>query len=147
MAAGLNTGARRAARWLLLGIASAVPLGVAAGLPKRDEPVAPPQVLVDPNAPEAPAAAASARPAAADPVTVEAGRQLYKNYCQKCHGLNMVSPGGAYFDLRHFPPDDKARFVDSVTLGKRAMPAWGGTLQAQDIDRLWAYVMSGAAPR
>ena len=81
--------------------------------------------------------------APADPALAQKGRGLYKDFCQKCHGLNMASPGGAFFDLRTFPLDDKARFVASVTNGKRAMPAWGGVLKEGDIETLWAYVTSG----
>ena len=83
--------------------------------------------------------------AAADPALAQKGRGLYKDFCQKCHGLNMVSPGGAFFDLRTFPPNDKPRFVASVMNGKRAMPAWGGVLKGDDLETLWAYVNSGQA--
>ena len=83
--------------------------------------------------------------AAADPALAQRGRGLYKDFCQKCHGLNMVSPGGAFFVLRTFPPNDKPRFVASVMNGKRAMPAWGGVLKGDDLETLWAYVNSGQA--
>lgn len=80
-----------------------------------------------------------------DPALAQKGRGLYKDFCQKCHGLNMVSPGGAFFDLRTFPLDDKPRFVASVTQGKRAMPAWGEVLKPGDLDALWAHVRAGQA--
>ena len=114
-------------------------------------------VRAAPDAPlPAPAEAAGSSPAsadalpapagaAADPALAQKGRGLYKDFCQKCHGLNMVSPGGAFFDLRSFPPNDKPRFVASVMNGKRAMPAWGGVLKGDDLDTLWAYVTSGQA--
>ena len=75
-------------------------------------------------------------------ISVAQGKSLYRSYCTRCHGLNMVSVGSAFFDLRTFPHDDKPRFVNSVTNGKRAMPAWGGTLSPVEIDHLWAYVSS-----
>ena len=81
--------------------------------------------------------------APADPLLVQKGRGLYKDYCQKCHGLNMVSPGGAFFDLRTFPLDDKPRFAASVMNGKRAMPAWGEVFKGDDLEALWSYVRSG----
>jgi len=90
------------------------------------------------------AATAQADAPAPDPVTVDAGKGLYKSYCARCHGLNMVTSSAAVFDLRKFPKDEKPRFVESVTKGKRAMPAWSGTLKESDIDQLWAYV---SAPR
>ncbi|CAN5163836.1 hypothetical protein BH11PSE9_BH11PSE9_15530 [soil metagenome] len=120
----------------------------AAGPAPPMPPPKPPE-LPDPNDPEpAPSAAAVtvAAPAApADPATVEKGRAMYRDFCQKCHGLNMVSPGGGFFDLRTFPHDDKARFVNSVTNGKRAMPAWGAVLKPGDIDTVWAYVSNWKA--
>ena len=51
------------------------------------------------------------------------------------------------FDLREFPHDDKARFVNSVTHGKNnRMPPWGDILKPEDIDNLWAYVLTGGKP-
>lgn len=80
----------------------------------------------------------------ADPSAIDAGKRLYTSYCARCHGLNMNTTSAAVFDLRTFPRDDKARFFESVSKGKRAMPAWGETLKGGDIDLLWAYV---SAPR
>jgi mono/diheme cytochrome c family protein len=70
---------------------------------------------------------------------VEAGRKLYVNACQRCHGIDLVT-NGIGFDLRTFPQSDKKRFVRSVTDGIRAMPAWGTTLKPEQLDLLWAYV-------
>lgn len=71
--------------------------------------------------------------------SAEAGRKLYVNSCQRCHGINLAT-NGIGFDLRKFPEHDKARFVRSVTNGLRAMPAWGGTLKPEQIDLIWAYI-------
>jgi mono/diheme cytochrome c family protein len=79
---------------------------------------------------------------ALDEASIAQGKNLYRSYCTRCHGLNMVSVGSAFFDLRTFPHDDKPRFVNSVSNGKRAMPAWGGTLSPAEIDLLWTYVSS-----
>jgi mono/diheme cytochrome c family protein len=93
--------------------------------------------LVDPNAePDATPAAAPV----VDMARMDQGRQTYKSYCVRCHGIDMVSPGGAFFDLRTFPLNDKSRFFDSVTHGKRAMPAWGGVFKPDDIEAIWSYV-------
>lgn len=93
-----------------------------------------------------PVAVANETAPALDKVAVEAGKRLYRGHCQKCHGFNMVSSGGGFFDLRKFPLDDKSRFLHSVIEGKRAMPAWGNILNAEEIDQLWAYVASRGAP-
>jgi mono/diheme cytochrome c family protein len=96
-----------------------------------------------------PATPAEANPEAApsatldiDPAAADRGRGLYKAYCQKCHGLNMVTTAAGFFDLRKLQPTEKPRFVHSVTHGLRAMPAWGGAIQLSEMDDLWAYVMS-----
>jgi mono/diheme cytochrome c family protein len=80
----------------------------------------------------------------ADPELAQKGKSLYVEYCFHCHGLNMVSPGTVAYDLRQFPHNDKARFVNSVTHGKdNRMPAWGDVLSAAEIDEIWAYVLTG----
>ena len=84
-------------------------------------------------------AAAGAQQAAAE--AAEAGRKLYVSSCTRCHGINLVT-NGIGFDLRTFPRNDKERFVRSVTHGKGAMPAWGGTLKPGQIDLLWDYIGS-----
>lgn len=50
--------------------------------------------------------------------------------------------GGAFYDPRNFPHDEKPRFINSVTNGKRAMPAWGALVKPAEIELLWAYVAS-----
>lgn len=71
------------------------------------------------------------------------GRQLYTSYCARCHGVNMVNTGVS-FDLRTFPRDDKERFLRSVRKGLRAMPAWEGRFETEELDSLWLYVSSGS---
>jgi mono/diheme cytochrome c family protein len=78
-----------------------------------------------------------------DPALADKGRKVYYVNCTKCHGLNMVSPGGGFFDLRTFPADEKPRFLESVNNGKRAMPAWRESLKADEVEALWSYVMAG----
>jgi cytochrome c55X len=85
----------------------------------------------------------AAPPAAPAEASVAAGRKLYGSYCARCHGVNMVSIGSGFYDLRTFPADQKERFVQSVNKGIRAMPAWEGTLKSEEVSDLWAYVLSG----
>jgi mono/diheme cytochrome c family protein len=47
------------------------------------------------------------------------------------------------FDLRKFPPNQRERFLSSVTRGKNQMPPWGDALSSDQLDALWAYVMAG----
>jgi cytochrome c55X len=89
----------------------------------------------------------AAEVSANDPAQVARGKALYGTNCIHCHGINMVTPGTVAFDLREFPHDDKARFVNSVTHGKNnRMPPWGDILKPDDIDNLWAYVLTGGKP-
>jgi mono/diheme cytochrome c family protein len=135
-------------RRLLLGmtLGSAALLGNAslwaAGAPPAAPPAAASEYPPDPNDPTPAKAKAAVVLPPADPARVAQGKQLFKDFCQKCHGIDMVSPGPPFFDLRTFPHDEKPRFVDSVTNGKRAMPAWGAIVKPADIELLWTYVSS-----
>ena len=73
---------------------------------------------------------------------VKQGSALYAKNCATCHGARMVGPEWA-IDLKTFPKDERARFMDSVTNGKAGMPPWGDVLKPDDIAALWAYVVSG----
>jgi hypothetical protein len=46
-------------------------------------------------------------------------------------------------DLKTFPKDQPARFIDSVTNGMRNMPPWGDVLKPDEVEALWAYVVAG----
>jgi mono/diheme cytochrome c family protein len=70
------------------------------------------------------------------------GKRLYTTNCIHCHGRNMVTAGAGVYDLRQFPEDEKARFETSVTKGKKNMPPWGDKLTPEQIDDLWAYIMT-----
>jgi mono/diheme cytochrome c family protein len=86
---------------------------------------------------------ATERAAAQDQALVAAGAALYATHCAECHGERLVNPGSS-FDLRRLGPGDRARFDTSVTEGKGQMPAWGGMLDAKEMDQLWAYIRSRA---
>jgi mono/diheme cytochrome c family protein len=76
------------------------------------------------------------------PAQVKLGADIFERNCAPCHGPRML-PSDAAFDLRKFPPDQKGRFVTSVTKGKNQMPPWGDLFKGEEIDALWAYVMAG----
>ena len=76
------------------------------------------------------------------PEQIKKGASIYSQNCSPCHGPRMADPQGA-FDLRTFPPDQKSRFLNSVTNGKNSMPPWGGLFNPDQIESLWAYVMAG----
>ncbi len=90
-------------------------------------------------------ASAAAQDAGGKPFAAEQigkGSALYETHCQTCHGPRLANPEWAK-DLRKFPREDHARFVDTVTYGVRNMPPWGDVLKPDDIDALWAYVVAG----
>ena len=74
---------------------------------------------------------------------VKKGAELYARNCSTCHGNRLAKPEWAPVDLRTFPREDQARFVDTVTNGIRNMPPWSDVLKPDDIDALWAYVVTG----
>jgi mono/diheme cytochrome c family protein len=93
------------------------------------------------------AAVPAASAETADPQLTATGKALYAHDCSHCHGFNMVNPGTISYDLRRFPHDQKDRFVESVIYGKNGrMPPWGDAVSLDDIDALWAYVLTGGKP-
>jgi mono/diheme cytochrome c family protein len=76
------------------------------------------------------------------PAQIKRGASIFSQNCAPCHGPHMADPQAA-FDLRTFPPDQKGRFLYSVTNGKNQMPPWGELFGADEIEALWSYVMAG----
>ena len=81
-----------------------------------------------------------------DEKQVEAGEAVYNDYCQTCHGLNLVSSGQT-FDLRKLRKDERPRFENSVTSGKNQMPPWKRVLDSGQLDAIWAYIRANANDR
>jgi mono/diheme cytochrome c family protein len=75
---------------------------------------------------------------------IRKGADLFARNCATCHGTRMRNPQWAV-DLRTFPRDGHARFVDAVANGKRNMPAWDDVLDSEQIEALWTYVIAGEA--
>ena len=75
------------------------------------------------------------------PEAVQIGASIYARNCSACHGARMLDPQGA-FDLRKFPHDERERFMTSVKRGKNQMPPWGDLLKPEELEALWAYVIS-----
>ena len=67
-------------------------------------------------------------------VQIRQGAATFATFCTPCHGERMDNPD--LFDLKKFPPDQHARFVNSVSNGKNAMPPWRGQLKVDDGGRL-----------
>ncbi|HKA38860.1 MAG TPA: cytochrome c [Burkholderiales bacterium] len=73
---------------------------------------------------------------------VKLGADIYERNCAPCHGPRMLD-SQVPVDLRKFPPEQKDRFITSVTKGKNQMPPWGGLFKPEEIEAIWAYVMVG----
>ena len=97
------------------------------------------------NAQTAPAATPEQH-ASADQAQIDQGKGIFAHNCSHCHGPNMVNAGTVAPDLRRFP-DDKARFLTTVKLGKNGrMPPWGDLLSDDQIADLWAYMSNRRNP-
>lgn len=77
-----------------------------------------------------------------DEALVVMGKGLYRQMCRQCHGHELKNSGASTYDLRTFPPQDKARFYSSVMEGSGDMPPHDDILIDEDIDALFAYVMA-----
>ena len=87
-------------------------------------------------------ASAAAQDGEPHPEQIRKGAALFAHHCATCHGTRMHNPQWAT-NLRDFPRNAHARFVDSVANGKRNMPPWDDVLDPDDIEALWAYVIGG----
>ena len=76
------------------------------------------------------------------PAQTDSGKQLYQQFCQRCHGTEMRNSGASTFDLRQFPADEYDRFIESVSEGYEDMPAHGDILSGSEIDALFAYMVT-----
>lgn len=90
---------------------------------------------------QATAAAQNPAPETFAPEHIKRGAETFATFCTPCHGERMSNPD--LFDLKKFPPDQRSRFINSVTNGKNAMPPWRGQLKPDEIEALWSYVMAG----
>jgi cytochrome c6 len=80
-------------------------------------------------------------PAPFPPAQVKRGAEIFAMYCTACHGERMSNP--ELFNLKEFPRDQRARFLNSVANGKNQMPAWRGQITPEEIEALWTNVATG----
>ena len=55
---------------------------------------------------------------------IREGAELFAVNCSHCHGPRMQGSESA-FDLRKYPPEQRDRFLNSVTRGKKSNAAMG----------------------
>ncbi len=102
----------------------------------------------------APQAAAPAGPS----YEMRLGREIYRHYCQTCHGETGAGDGFNAFNLDPHPRDlsdpdfqkkkSDAELADAIRRGGAGvglsplMPPWGRTLSAPQIDQAVLYIRS-----
>ena len=76
-----------------------------------------------------------------DPALFEQGEAIYNGGCAGCHGITGMG-SGAGRDLTGIAEEqpDRSVHIASVTNGKGGMPAYGGSLEPEEIDAAVAYV-------
>ncbi|MDW3178008.1 MAG: cytochrome c [Acidimicrobiia bacterium] len=84
---------------------------------------------------------AGAQGATDDPAQVEAGMAVFESNCAGCHGADGTgtNSGRPLTDVATQEPD-RLVHIASVTDGKGNMPAFGGNLEADEIDAAVSYV-------
>ncbi len=86
-------------------------------------------------------ATAGAQSATDDPAQVEAGMAVFESNCAGCHGVDGTGSdsGRPLTDVATQEPD-RLVHIASVTDGKGNMPAFGASLEADEIDAAVSYV-------
>ena len=79
--------------------------------------------------------------AAIQSVPNESGQVIFKKKCSSCHGINGNARlfGAANLQTSR---KDNAAIVQIITLGRKAMPAYGKTLTSVEIQRVTEFVES-----
>ncbi|MEJ5041629.1 PQQ-dependent dehydrogenase, methanol/ethanol family [Pseudomonas qingdaonensis] len=97
--------------------------------------------------PPAPAPAKVERvpqPVTAAPEQVQAGKQLYGQFCSVCHGMGTIS-GGLIPDLRQSSDATREHFQQIVLQGALkplGMPSFDDSLKPEEVEQIKLYVMS-----
>jgi mono/diheme cytochrome c family protein len=80
---------------------------------------------------------------AQDRAAIAAGREIYVDKCETCHGVGL-EPTGAGADLRELRAEDRPKYDKTLKEGRNQMPSWDGQFSAEQIEQIWAYIRSRA---
>lgn len=83
-------------------------------------------------------------PVTAAPAQVQAGKQLYGQFCSVCHGMGTIS-GGLVADLRQSSDATREHFQQIVLQGALkplGMPSFDDALTPAEVEQIKAYVMA-----
>ena len=78
-----------------------------------------------------------AAPASADDAAIDAGAELYAEFCANCDGENKTG-------LTEFK-DDPATFTDRLEGMTEEMPDFAGFFDPEEIDAMYAYLSADTA--
>ncbi|MGE8439858.1 MAG: PQQ-dependent dehydrogenase, methanol/ethanol family [Pseudomonas palmensis] len=84
------------------------------------------------------------QPVTAAPEQVQAGKQLYGQFCSVCHGMGTIS-GGLIPDLRQSSDATREHFQQIVLQGALkplGMPSFDDSLKPEEVEQIKLYVMS-----
>lgn len=83
----------------------------------------------------------SSNPDSGEEASIKQGKRLYRGLCARCHGRNGEG-GGRFAGSRNLRQYNRgySKFVSIVKEGAKKMPAWGGILSGDDINRIGAYL-------
>ncbi|MDD9266459.1 c-type cytochrome [Paenibacillus sp. GCM10023248] len=81
----------------------------------------------------------SAKPQAADTVSAEAAQALYKDNCMACHGAGLAGDFGPNL-TKVGSRKTKEEITQQIVKGKDEMPPFGGSLKAEEIETLAAWL-------
>ena len=144
-------------RWHAGAAVSLVLVGAVSCRENSTAPAAPPQ----PSASVAPEAAAPAAPVPVLTYEARSGRDIYRHYCQTCHGETGAGDGFNAFNLDPRPRDfsdpafqkkSDADIRDAIRRGGAGvglsplMPPWGRTLGDRRIDDVVRYLRTLRPP-
>ena len=84
------------------------------------------------------------QPVTAAPEQVQAGKQLYGQFCSVCHGMGTIS-GGLIPDLRQSSDATREHFQQILLQGALkplGMPSFDDSLKPEEVEQIKLYVMS-----
>ncbi|MCZ6771095.1 MAG: cytochrome c [Proteobacteria bacterium] len=83
----------------------------------------------------------TSNPVSGDAASIKQGKRLYRGMCARCHGRK--GEGGGRFarssNLREYSRG-YTKFAVIVKDGSKKMPAWGGILSSDDINKIGAFL-------
>lgn len=89
-------------------------------------------------------------PVASNKASIQAGQELYTQFCNYCHGDTAEGGANLNLDIKPLPPDLKKRlkghsegsFFWKIKTGKKDMPAFEEDLEDEEVWRIIVFIKS-----